>query len=299
MTSDEIMAIIAQWEAILPIFECMLRRVLPHSVHSKMSKETLVRLFPLYMEQGFLDGMLAHYTQVNEDLLASPTVRAVVTLTPLQPGDELTGDLLALARRQLNSSTHATGSAAHATLRPKLPEPDTYEGPKAGKPKVVALRHLCQWIDTCQTNAALSGMPEPQQVAWAASFLKGPAANWWATFRLSQELHSFAVLKDGLVHRFVGQNAFEIICADLEGKTLGNFPRYDNFKAWFVQTVAAMKAFAPPQRMWTDTVLIDKLLLCLQDTLYYEGVAVDPSQGCALPPTPRPWNCLTSTTLSS
>jgi hypothetical protein len=87
---------------------------------------------------------------------------------------------------------------------------------------------------------------------------------------------SFQQLKAGLVQRFVGQNAFELTCAELEGKVLTNFPGFDSFKAWFVQTVAAMKAFAPSERMWTDTVLIDKLLLCLRGTLYYEGVVADP-----------------------
>ena len=275
-----------EWEAVKNVFffirvlmEVFLRRTLPFSVHSKLSSEDCIRQFPVYAQAGFLDGTLAHYTNLAQELLAAgPSVRPVVTLTPVQPGELLTGALLALARQQLNSGapTSAMGAAASAVLKPRLPEPEPYEGPQPGTSQVVALRRLCQWIDTCRTNAALSGMPEPQQVAWAATFLKGPAASWWATSRLTMEIHSFDQFKDGLVQRFVGNNAFELVCADLEGKSLKTFPRFDIFKAWFVQTVAAMKAFAPPRRMWTDTVLIDKLLLCIKGTLYYEGVVVDP-----------------------
>jgi len=161
-----------------------------------------------------------------------------------------------------------------AAFKPRLPEPGTFSGPKGGK--VTSLRQICQWLDGCVSNAKLASLPEAHQVAWAASFFRDEAATWWSEFKASHPDPTFDMLKLGMVRRFVGHNPFEMLCADLEGKTLSDFAKYESFKAWFMQTVSAMRSFAPADRMWNDTVLIDKLLLCLRNTLYYEGVVIDP-----------------------
>ena len=54
---------------------------------------------------------------------------------------------------------------------------------------------------------------------------------------------------------------------------------YDDFKSWFVQCVAALRAFSPRNREWRDDFLVDRLISALNGTLYYEGVVTDPATG--------------------
>lgn len=275
LSEEEIAALMSQPALVRMVIEAMVRRALPVGVQRRLSSTQCITLMPRYASEGFLDDMIEHYGArlmelTSED--AAAQVRRVIPLTPVKPGDVLGADLLALA------SQHVTTTApVSASFKPRLPEPNTYEGPKPGMSKVASLKQICQWMDSCQTSASLAGLPETQQVAWAASFLRGIAASWWAGFKLVSSNVTFDMLKTGLVHRFVGQHAFELLCADLEGKTMvASFSKYENFRAWFVQTVAAMSSFAPSGRMWSDTVLIDKLLMCLTGSLYYEGVVLDP-----------------------
>jgi len=119
-------------------------------------------------------------------------------------------------------------------------------------------------------------MTEAQQVAWVITFLRGDAAVWWAGIRTNRTIDTFEKLKTELTTRFVGPNAFELLCADLEGRTLVSFTKFEAFRAWFVEVVSAMRSFAPAGRMWGENVLIDRLTLCLRGTLYHEGVVLDP-----------------------
>ncbi len=267
---------------LAPVIEALIRRSLPGAVHGRFDTAELFLKLPTLLEDGFLDLLLAHYVDLVERLRVGrdnpSTVRIVHSFAPVTEGDVLSEELLAIARRQLPAAAPEGGppSGGGSAFKPRLPEPGQFAGPKLGASKVVALRQICQWLDGCKTNVALVALPESQQVAWISSFLKEDAATWWSGFRQGHPNPTFDDLKTGLVNRFVGPNPFELLCADLEGKTLKDFSKFDSFKAWFVQTVTAMRAFAPAGRMWSDNVLIDRLLLCLRDTLYYEGVVVDP-----------------------
>lgn len=158
-----------------------------------------------------------------------------------------------MAKQQLLASgalqapgTHVTGHAQTQALKPRLPEPDTFEGPTGTH--VEQIQQICAWVDASQAAAALSGTSEAQHVAWVVTFLRKSSAQWYATHRVTQAVTTFAQLKDGLTHHYVGPVAFEILCAELGSRTLKAFARYETFRSWFTQTVTATVTARPRLR---------------------------------------------------
>jgi len=274
LTPDELRFVSSVPDFVRLSILLILRRNLPDFVQRNKSDAELFARGPDMIRDGFLDHCIGHYTSLLETLQASSdAVSQIMTLAPLSPGQFPSPELLAFLRPQLPLSQ----PAAELSLRPKLPEPGTFSGPSSGQTKLQILLAICSWVDSCVASGALSALPEPQLLIWAVTFLRGAAATWWAGEKFSTSISTFSELRKGLVTRFVGTQPFELLCADLEGRNLSSFPKFASFKSWFGQTVSAMRAFAESGRMWQDTVLIDKLLLCLEGTLYHSGVVVDPS----------------------
>lgn len=266
--------------ALVPEFVRMcimlvLRKNLPSHVQSSKTDAELIAMAASMIGMGFLDHAIAHYTGHLDLLRTNPdAVRQVFTVTPLSEGQTLAPDLLAFLKL-LMPATAAPSQSTHRSLRPKLPEPGTFTGPTRGQTKLQILKSICSWIDNCTTTGALANLPEPQLLIWAVTFLRGEAATWWAGEQSSTPILTFSDLRNGLVIRFVGTRPFELLCGDLEGRKLSSFPKFAMFKSWFGQTVAAMRVFAESGRMWPDSVLIDKLMLCLEGTKYHSGVVQD------------------------
>ena len=219
---------------------------------------------------GLFDDLLWKLQRNEEAARAANNVPLLVNT--VSPGMQLTEELLALVRDIPRDGRQETNP-----FRPRLPTPDEYSGPKSNN-KIMTLKHLNRWIESVRASCRLSGLDESQSVLFAAQLLKGDALQWWGAWPMSESCTTMATLRDGLTARFVGSDPFGLLCQELESLSLANFSKYDSFKASFVQTVTAMKAYAPsPDRIWPDNVLIDKFLLSLKDTLYYEGVVLDAS----------------------
>lgn len=225
---------------------------------------------------GLLDPHCTQLRKLNERSLGA--VQAFVrSIDPVSPGMSIEEEILALARLSLAQEGSSGQGLGGGLLRPRLPNAPEYSGPKSGD-RVVTLKELHLWLESVSTMCQITGLDKdaPRMVLFAAQLLKGHALAWWSTWPKATSCSTWEEFREGLTTRFVGAHPFELLCGELEGLKLTSFRSFDQFHATFVQTVVTMRAYAPaPERMWHDTVLIDKLLISLSGTLYYEGVALN------------------------
>jgi len=258
------------WPATMRLAQLIVLKSLPPHLRSTLSKEELFTRFKKKWDDGEL---LEYIQQLDRAAVAErdAVVSTYIPWCPVKPGMVLDDELRALIP--------ATGSAPARTdavqFKPTVPTPDTYSGPTSTD-KLAALKGIAEWVESIEGIADLLSLPAGKRIPWAVRFLRADAQSWWNGWPDAGTCHDFAALREGLTHRFVGVDPFELLCADLRKKTLVSFPAYDGFKAWWVQTVASMRAFAAAGRMWPDTVLVDQLLLALRGTFYHESVVVDP-----------------------
>lgn len=212
---------------------------------------------------------------------AKPSLDKVSSLWPVRSGDQLSPELLALVPNGESGSREAGGdnnTVRDRTFLPRLPPPEEFSGPSGGD-RLSALRTVSKWLESIHALCQLSNLSEEKVVLFAAQLLRGPALLWWTSWSEAPSCTTWSLFRIGLTTRFVGNDPFGLLCSHLEGLRLSKFSRYESFKASFVQTVASMREYAPEGRMWPDMVLVDKLLIALRGSMYYEGVVLDPRTG--------------------
>jgi hypothetical protein len=94
LTEEEVSIIQQAPDLIRAFVESLVRRGVPYAVHSRKSADECIAAFPAYLEDGFLDGLVAHYMQLGLDIRREK-VREVFSLFPVLPGEKLCAELLA------------------------------------------------------------------------------------------------------------------------------------------------------------------------------------------------------------
>ena len=258
-----------------PMLESLFRSILmlyvrqTHPAMRSADERACLRIAHDCARLGLFDRHLHHLAKIANEV---PGNNVVYSINPVGPGAVLCAELLSLVR-------DATGSPEQRESNPfraRLPSPEEFSGAKSSD-RIAILKDINRWCESIVTIARLSGLDDRQTVLFAAQHLKGPAQSWWNTWANVGTCATITSLREGLTTRFVGHNPFELLCEELESLHLNKFQKFETFRANFAQVVAAMKAYAPSEdRIWPDTVLIDKLLVALSGTLYWEGVVLDP-----------------------
>ena len=277
--SDETRAYVI--EALGPvsfaIAELWVRRASPVHLRASLTPEQCLERFQRKWADGELQEHADHMLllperergqAVSQETFAFPCM-------PTVAGQKLPPELLALVGEVAADRPARTSRESEVLFKPSVPTPDLFYGPKGGG-ETKAVWDIAAWISSVESIASLLRLTAERGVGYAARFLRGDAQSWWLGWNGRDSCTTFEQLRAGLTARFVSADPFEVLCDELKRKTLVSFSTYDAFKAWWVQTVAAMRSYAEAGRMWPDTVLIDQLLLALRGTLYHETVVVDP-----------------------
>ena len=223
------------------------------------------------MHFGLFDPHLEHLAKKSSESI-SRSNDVVVAAFPVRRGMILDDELQSLVQTVPSEKEQRGGTP----FRARIPSPEEFSGNIDGS-RISTLKTLDRWIESVDTSAQLAGLEERNTVLFAAKHLKGPAQTWWNAWSEKDSCTTMMDLREGLTIRFVGPNPFELLCEELEDLRLVKFGKFETFRATFVQVVAAMRSYAPSEdRVWPDTVLIDKLLVALSGTKYWEGVVLDP-----------------------
>jgi hypothetical protein len=182
-----------------------------------------------------------------------------------------------IAGRRSPDPSHGTAGEG-SRFKASLPPLEKFSG--GGKDSLSKLHKLASWIASARSTSLLAGLAEAQAVQWALQYLSGVALQWFLGYQNVHELVTFDILLHVMAADLVGPNAFDLLVADLQDKTLHkqHFATFEQFKAWLLRTVNTMRVFADG-RMWPDYVLVDRLIVMLVHTKYHEGVSKDPETG--------------------
>jgi len=179
---------------------------------------------------------------------------------------------------RLHTTREVSGHASpkggnHTGLKAQAPDLPTFSGNEHDR--LQRVHALAVWIALARSAAELVGLTGALAIKWAASKFRGAAADWWNGYAQQASIETFDQLLQAAALGMVGPDSFDVLVKDWTTRVMSSFKSYEQYRAWVVRTVSAMRTFGDG-RMWGEVQLVDRLITQVAGTLYHEGVVVDP-----------------------